>query len=564
MKMERFRRFRGDRRGIALLAAAPVLVTLGGLVIATLLITLLPQIASWLASSLRIDVLTVHVPLFVNPGNALMQGADPGAGEFAGISSAMGNLYSMFQLLALVGFVIAFIFVGLSYVSEQFRLVSEGTAHRMISESVMFIILILIFPLVYNLGASALNAVNEGMILKDPSDPSVTVKQIVEKVIGAASAPALAGGVLEEAVVGWLLRFVFFTITLISVFSAAIMGFFRFFGTAVLATILPLALIFTLIPLTRRVGEALTDSLLGFMLVTILVSTFFRFAYEVIKPNPPGLVAWLTGLGTLLIVGMVPTVLAPLFGGVFRHAGLAITGAIAAPIAGLASQAFALPAGTVGGTLGAAAHIAPEGVSRARLLWEGAKAGAMGALGSTSMMGSFARGLFGVGKTAADSYVSEKLTEGVGIGELGELQGNFRRHIESFQANLKSVNNWKTNPTGRQQLIKDGESLIQMYGEDFRNLPREEAANFLYATKYGRSLNLQDKKDRRVLEHFIKGLDARSKDWLSETRQALKLAYEDAKARLGTIDAKAYMRALYETGGHKIDTYEPKERLMPE
>jgi hypothetical protein len=295
------------------------------------------------------------------------------------------------------------------------------------------------------------------------------------------------------------------------------------------------------------------------MLVTILVSTFFRFAYEVIKPNPPGLVAWLTGLGTLLIVGMVPTVLAPLFGGVFRHAGLAITGAIAAPVAGLASQAFALPAGTVGGTLGGLAHYAPEGVSRTSLAWAGAQAGAMGALGSTSMTGSFAKGLFGVGKTAADEVVSKKLTEGIPTGELRELRSNLGTQAGWFHDTYKALS-----PKGKDTLVKEGEDALERYGTrdargnvipNFQNMPKDEVAKFWYRIKYGKEPTAQD------LKHMMKGLDSKSKDWDRETRHALTLIYQDAVARYGsTREAKAFMGFL--TRGGRFDEKLEKEYYL--
>lgn len=347
------------------------------LAVATAVAAAMPWIVKTIATGMKAEQLTVHVPLMVgtDPGMELNDPVAADAG-FLGLSQAMGSLYGQFRLIAMVSFIIVFIFIGISYLLEQFRLIGEGTSQRMISESILFAILLFAFPYAYNLSAHMINSLNEQVILTSTRGGVTTYP--VEMVEGVCSQvgdfPDINIGAFGKVIT----MFVFGTMSLAAVFTLVVSGALRLLGTVAFAAAFPLVLIFFLIPFTRRVGNTCVSTLMGFMLSTIFIAIFFRVVWQA---NLPGgsMIRWVIGVGTLTSAAMFPTVFAPAIGRTFLSSSLQAGAAAAGTMGGALGAYGGFMGGAAGGALGAGRGVTGFPGAQARTVGMGAlKAGIAG------------------------------------------------------------------------------------------------------------------------------------------------------------------------------------------
>ncbi|MEM3452669.1 MAG: hypothetical protein QW835_03470 [Candidatus Hadarchaeum sp.] len=271
------------------------------------------------------------------------------------VSNAMGEIYGSFQLIALVGFIVALIIIGITYVSEQFSFVSRGTAFQLLSESGLVLILLFLFPLIFNGAAAILNGLNQEVILKVPGK---TAGEVIKKVADASATFGVTGfthWIPGVNLVDMIFMIMQATATFAALFSLFVTGVMRLVFIGILAGAFPLILIFRLIPPLRGIAVQLQGALVGLLVGTILIAIMFRVSYGIIdKGELNQIMTWVIGVGSLLTASFLMFAFASGFGGIGKMIQRGITG----PTAGVMGGTIAMAGGlATGGLLGAAPAI---------------------------------------------------------------------------------------------------------------------------------------------------------------------------------------------------------------
>jgi hypothetical protein len=375
------------------------------MVIAGVIVATLPSIVRAVISGMQPHVLAVHVPYMVGD-DPMMVKADPAmtsAGMF-GMNQAMGELYCQLRFVAMIVFVVVFVLIGITYLLEQFKLVGEGTAHRMTSESILFAILLFVFPLIFNLSATVLNSITEGTILThtdtDPTGVTVTTDAptMVNRAAGfAADLPKWGPGGI-----GYIISvFVFGTFALTAAFTFIVAGSLRLLGTVAFAAAFPLVLVLYIIPFTRRVGETCVSTLIGLMVSTVFIAIFFRVVWQAFPVGcEDTLTKWIMGVGVLSAGAMLPTAFAPAMGRTFSTAASGVASSAGAAMGGTIAASGGLASGGLGGVVGGAKGMAGMDLSKgqqAKVLGFSALTGGIKGMGTKSPFGGF---MVGAGTSA--------------------------------------------------------------------------------------------------------------------------------------------------------------------
>lgn len=453
-------------------------------------VAVLPEIGKALARSMNAGTLLTHVPLMSDASGTdptMNQGPDTDMGTLSGMSTAMGDLYGTLRLVAFVFMTIVFVLIGLYYIVEQFRLIEEGTAVRMISESVFVILLLFIFPLAYNLGASLINGLNKEVIMTetDPvtGDP-VDWQDMATDVAGhTMTMPSFGISVFGQA----LAVFILAAASFMAILSVAIMGTMRLFMTGAIAALFPLILIFKLIPLTRRAGTVLQDSLIGLMLVTIVAAVFLRFAWATIySPGIDDTMQWLIAFGTLTAASLIPTMLAGSLGGVMGGASRAITMAVGGAVGGTVAAAGGAMGGFAGGAgrglAAGAGTVAVAGVAgRGTLALRGGFAGAGAGIRGGGALGGLALGT-GAGAGAAEGAIQAKISK-LAPGQLDQTKAALNTP-ELNQAFGRYEGQLSHDKAKWHQSTLQGQKLWNQVDQD--QIPRDDYLHAFARVKFGR------------------------------------------------------------------------------
>ncbi len=365
--------------GLGALASIAVMISIA-LAVGTAIALALPYITEKLATGLNLGPLLIHIPE--------MQGgtfwtASSSAPESSGIfymSEVMGDLYGTIMTVSFAVLLIAFVLVGLFYALEQFRVVGEGTASTILSESVFVIILIFVFPLLFNGVAVMINGVNEDIIMHHVDDEgnvttydamvvdvaryAGTVPGILEKEMGGIPLIGDIPNMMSKAITVLITS----SVSLIAIFTAFATGVFKVLAIAVLAAAFPLILALRLIPFTRSVSTRLTGAFIGLLLASIVMALFFRVAWGVLEYGGLGeVMVWALGCGTLIAVTAAFTITAPALSGMASAIGHTIGRGVAAPTAGLIAGGVTtglamVPAGGMAVGMGVSAGLGGRGV----------------------------------------------------------------------------------------------------------------------------------------------------------------------------------------------------------
>jgi hypothetical protein len=277
----------------------------------------------------------VYVPVVADPASSSIVAASGISTDTVGL--AIQSVFASVQNISLVFYVFVLTFAGLSYAFESIRIMKEGTASTILSESLITLVLMFVVLPIYNITASMINVItapNSNLILRQGD-----IMGIIKSTI---SPPAVDPA---QTVLSSIMSVFVFILDLLALVSIAVFGALRIFFVGALVAMLPLLLVLRLLPLTRNPTNSLIEMLVGLMLSSLMAAIFLRFGFEV-SSQWGGLLSTLAGFGTLVSASLMPTVLAPRIGNVFSStAGMVATAATGATVMGSFAGAGALASG---------------------------------------------------------------------------------------------------------------------------------------------------------------------------------------------------------------------------
>jgi hypothetical protein len=346
---------RGDRRGI--LGAIGVI---GSLLLLVMVSMATIAVFSWathnIGSSFDLKETMIYTPRLRGLPLADQSCFGPSAADSGVLrmEREAGKMYDRVQKVALGLMVGVLFFIGFAFMIEKFAFLQEGTAERLIRESIFILILLFITPVLYNLFASGVNAltVHGVMGAENMREASGTVDKIIGRATDIKFFEAFWANYPTKAV-AW---FFFGGFTFMTVFGAGLLVLFRLFLTLVAAALLPLILVFRLYPPFQRFSGILVDALIGLVLSVILVGGIIELAQY---GWSSGFGGWVFNIGILLACGTVMTLFAPGLGGVVSHASRSVATAVGGAIGG--AMAGAATAVGVAGPVGAISATAAAG-----------------------------------------------------------------------------------------------------------------------------------------------------------------------------------------------------------
>jgi hypothetical protein len=278
----------------------------------------------------------VYLPVVADPASSFLL-VPGGSSSTDTVGLAIQSVFASVQNISLVFYVFVLTFAGLSYAFESIRIMKEGTASTILSESLVTLVLMFVVLPVYNTAASMINVITA-------PDSNLILRQgdIMGIVKSTISPPAVDPA---QTVLSSIMSVFVFILDLLALVSIAVFGALRIFFVGALVAMLPLLLVLRLFPLTRNQANSLIEMLVGLMLSSLMAAIFLRFGFEV-SSQWGGLLSTLAGFGTLVSASLMPTVLAPRIGSVFSStAGMVTTAATGATVVGSFAGAGALVSG---------------------------------------------------------------------------------------------------------------------------------------------------------------------------------------------------------------------------
>ncbi|MBC7219136.1 MAG: hypothetical protein H5T49_03260 [Hadesarchaea archaeon] len=518
---------------IAIMTGAAIALTKG-----------LPAIFKAIADGLDFAPLLIHIPgiagqpFFNETMSSALLPAGP-VGIFS-VSTVMGELFGKFQLIALAGFIVAVIIMGITYASEQFNLVSKGTAFQLLTESGFVLILLFIFPIIFNGAAVVVNGLNQQVILRAAGKtPTDIIKEVAyaSTVFGMSDwTPFFPFVNIGDAIMAIIMS----TATFAAMFSVFVTGVMRLILLAVVAGAFPLILILRLIPPLRGIASNLQGTLIGLIVASILISIVFRVSWGVVSGGGLGtIMMWAVGCGTLITASFLTFSLTTGFGGL----GKMIFGGMVGPASAIAGGAIAAGGGLA---IGAGLGTAGAGATALRGVGEfglraatsevlrgtvsgaavGARAGPVGAIFAAP----------GAGKEAALTAQSKHFLEGV---ERMEGTPPFGTFLEDFASpeHRNALSNVERSDLHWAQEKTAGEVIARELNEGRLN---EDMLQKMYVeAKF-------HPKSKSKFNHYL-NVVKRSGIGRQQLENALKAAYADIKSdpTYGEDHANLWLRSLH-------------------
>ena len=268
---------------------------------------------------------------------------------------------------------------------------------------VISVVIVLIFPLVYDQVAQLINYMSQ-TIIAYPNPPQF-YNTAIQSLWNAATH---GGGSWASIITSSLIDFAVWVMELIASLMAYFLGTVRILLIAVMVAAFPLAVALKMIPFTKKLSQMVEDTLFGLMLAAIMSAVIAGVALQIIDnfsgsffeqaigPYPN----WVA-IAAIFAIILMPTVFAPL----------------TAMMMQTVSQA-AMTAGAVGVAVGAGAAVPAAGGAIA-----GGKAasGAMGAAAAAGkgLGGQFAAGLSSFGGTFARLGAAPAIKNAAIVGATG-------------------------------------------------------------------------------------------------------------------------------------------------
>lgn len=245
------------------------------------------------------------------------------------IGPAMTSLYAGSRLASFLLLAFVVMFAAFAYFLQNFRLVSEGAAARILTGSVMTVILILVFPLLYDTVAATINT------LTYPGPSSIIPPDAITTILSTAA--SVSPGInwsnpmatdVAGLMIGAIMNLFLMIFTLTSYIAVAVLGLLRTFFIGAAFALMPVLLVIRLMPYVDRVADLFIQVIVGGTLVSVIVAFFFNFGYAVITTATiSALFKTLMALGVLLASSLMMTVLIPHLGALMGSISNTITGA---------------------------------------------------------------------------------------------------------------------------------------------------------------------------------------------------------------------------------------------
>jgi len=377
-----------------------------------------PAAMDYILGGVKFPELLVHVPLLPPAEDTVLQGAGMG-----GMTTAMGNLQGTMQFIALAGLGIALLIAGIYYMCESFRVVSEGTAARIIAESFIVLILIFAFPYIYNAGAGLINAMNSEAIFGGWDQAQNITQGLVDEIVWPATKGGLEGVFIQLFVVfGCMMSFI----------GVIVGGTLRLFMIGAFAIAMPLLLVFRLFPFLRGLADKLINTLIGLIIASTFASIFLVFGWEVVQGLGGGFMRWGIAFGTMLLASMVPMIFAPTVGRALSTAAHTVAAGAAGAVAGGAAMLGGSAVGAIAG-----ARYGVPGMKGGRFAsatvgaLRGASAGATRAIPIAG--GGLSAGFAGVGGVVAGQRdIAQHAAFEQVAGQPTTIEGNIHRATNTY------------------------------------------------------------------------------------------------------------------------------------
>lgn len=262
------------------------------------------------------------------------------------------EIYQILRNIALVSFVFVIMFAGISFVFEQIRLFSPETGYDILSKSVIFVLFFFFFPPLWDLLAATVEQTSLWILNpEDSEEPARNISYLLNKIGGGIechpddetcrfSLDTLVAGITDPFT---SLKNMFLT-TFLAVFKAVaflifmfltfLLGTIRIVLTAIVTIAIPLILMFSLLPIFRRVANKLIDTFLGliiapiFSALAIVAGVAHLQTFAASGPDP--IVEWFAALAVMGLATFIPAMIVPMLGSILHSVSSVITGAVSA------------------------------------------------------------------------------------------------------------------------------------------------------------------------------------------------------------------------------------------
>ncbi|MEM2525067.1 MAG: hypothetical protein QXI49_02580 [Candidatus Methanomethylicaceae archaeon] len=267
------------------------------------------------------------------------------------IGISMTNFYAMARIIAFILLSFSIIIASFSYFLQNFKIINEGIAIRILTGSIMCIIFIYIFPIIYDSIAIIVNTITY------PSPYSILKPGMIDEILLHSSIILpTENNDIGSALAGLFINLLLFIFTLITYISLTIMGILRTFFIGAAFALMPILLVLRLLPFIDRIADIFIQVLIGGILTSIIVSIFFAFGYDLITSSKiTGLMKTLISLGILLSSSLMITFLIPTLGSIMST----VTNVIIGATTGAAIGGVAITTGAVIGAYQAGQVLSP-------------------------------------------------------------------------------------------------------------------------------------------------------------------------------------------------------------
>lgn len=331
--------------------------------------------------------LLVKQPRFVDKPNATLadysfQGFTTNDNDNDPNNNSDKKLLATYNSLRYVSFLlmpIAVLIGMMIFLGEQFGIQRKGQALEIISNSFFYIIILLFFPLLWDIVAAGVEALD--VYIMNPGNPSpdaaaARAKDLFIK-LGGVNTEVDMGKVftdLGNAVIGNnqgltqmfhdLMTAVFRAFMAAMIFlTMFIVGTMRIVMTATIIVGLPVILVIRLIPWIRKPADRLLDTFYGLVVATIISSIVVVAGTAYLDTMPKDTLeqnfqASVAAIGVVLLAVLMPVMLSPMLGSIITSVtGMATTA--------LAAGVTAAGAGVAGAARGASAMLGGGGAGQA-------------------------------------------------------------------------------------------------------------------------------------------------------------------------------------------------------
>ena len=311
------------------------------------------------------------------------------------------DLYWLLVSISVVILVAVAMVAVLGYIFETVRWIHPGTALGIIKKIILFLIVFLVFPFVWDIYAIIIE--NFSLFLLDPfgsgvdpADRTLELWRAMGSVIPVdifdldawssafVDPGAFAQGMMKDVFLALFKGFAVMFMTAMMFIISTI----RVLLTIIIAMSIPLLLTLSLIPMFRSVKDMLVKNLIGLSIAPVFSALVLTTGLAYLDSTElPAMQDWFASLAVGFLAVFFPVMLAPMLGNIVTQVGQMMSTAI---------MAGSIVGGMVGqGALGGVAKSLSGGANTAA---------AMGAMGASAG----AAGLGGLGKTGIKPPISSQ------------------------------------------------------------------------------------------------------------------------------------------------------------